>query len=381
MKGELSGRLLVDGALTPGTVRFEDGRITAVELDPRADAADRPVIAPGLIDLHVHGYGGADPTRDLAGTARALARVGTTGFLPTLFPERPQDLGATAEATWRAAGKLSGDEARVLGLHLEGPFVSPKKAGALSKEMIAEPSLEALRAILGPSTGDGRGIRTMTLAPELSGAADLIEELVRCGIRVSLGHSTARAADARTAAKAGACSATHLFNAMEGIHHREAGLLGFALSDDALTAEIIGDLVHVGPDAFAMALAARGPQGLALVSDALKGAGTGCDVFEEHGREHHVSDAIWIEDEQAEGGKRLAGAAAPQLEAVRRLVNKGVVTLPEALTMASTTPAVALGVDGERGCIAVGRAVDLIVLDSDLRLEQVLIGGRQIPLY
>ena len=214
----------------------------------------------------------------------------------------------------------------------------------------------------------------MTLAPELAGSADLVAELVRSGVRVSLGHSLATAAQARSAARAGAVGATHLFNAMGPLHHREVGLAGCALTESALFAELIGDLVHVGPDAVALALAARGPAGLCLVSDALSGAGTGCDTFHCNGREHHIHDgAAWF------GGPdepRLGGSASGQLDQVRRLVGAGVVSLEEALTMAAETPARALGLEGEFGRLAVGARADLIQLAGpDLQLEQVWVAG------
>ena len=155
-------------------------------------------------------------------------------------------------------------------------------------------------------------------------------------------------------------------------------VLATLLTAAALTAEIIGDLVHVGPDAFALALAARGPRGLALVSDALSGAGTGCDVFHEHGRKHVVGEAVWFEDDAGE--RHLAGAAAPQLEAVRRLIRAGVVSLEDALTMASATPARALGLEGELGRLAPGARADLLVLEgAELALREVLVGGRTLP--
>jgi N-acetylglucosamine-6-phosphate deacetylase len=217
----------------------------------------------------------------------------------------------------------------------------------------------------------------MTLAPELEGAAELVRELVRSGVRVSLGHSRARASEARAAARAGASGATHLYNAMAPLHHREAGLAGFALSDEALVAELIGDLVHVGEEALALALRARGPGGLALVSDALPGAGTGCERFEAHGRSHRVGAAVWYADRA--GQEHLAGAAAPQLEAVRRLVGQGIVSLADALTMASATPARALGLEQELGCLCPGARADLIVLEGpELRLSEVLVGGRAV---
>jgi len=376
---ELRGRLLLDGALVAGRIGIDKGLIARIELEPNTrDADSLPVIAPGLVDLHIHGFAGSDPLDDLGGMARGLARHGTTAFQPTLFPRDPEALGADAERVWSAAQALAETPAaRVVGLHLEGPFINPEAAGALPVADLAPASVAGLRKILGPATGDGRGIRTITLAPEIAGAGDLIRELVRAGVRVSLGHSRAKAAEARAAARAGAVGATHLFNAMSGLHHREAGLVGVALTESALFAEIIGDLTHVGADAFEVALAARGPEGLCLVSDALRGAGTGCDVFHWHGREHIVRDGTSYYPPAEPGGEpQLAGTACSQLEMVRKLVKAGIATVPEALTMASATPARALDLDGELGSIRVGARADLIALETPgLLLARSLVGG------
>jgi N-acetylglucosamine-6-phosphate deacetylase len=372
---ERAGLLLLDGALRRGRVRLEAGRIASVEEEP-ALAGDLPVVAPGLLDLHVHGFGGCDPLEDLAGMARALARCGTTAFQPTLFPRAPDRLGDEASRVWAAASALGVGCARAVGLHLEGPFVNPRAAGALPVEDLAEPSPSGLRAILGPATGDGRGVRTVTLAPELPGAPALIEELVCSGVRVSLGHSRATAEEARTAAAAGARGATHLYNAMSGVHHRDPGLAAFALTDDALHAELIGDLVHVGERAIDLALRARGPRGLCLVSDALIGAGTGCDVFAWHGREHQVRGGAAFYPARDGSAPVLAGSATGQLEQVRRLVRAGVVSLADALTMATEAPARALCLDDELGVLAPGRRADLVILDPvTLALREVLIAG------
>lgn len=376
------------GELVPGWIDFEPstGRITALTPDAAAAIGSPVVIAPGLIDLHVHGYGGAEPLRDLAGMAAALARAGTTGFQPTLFPAAPAKLGVLAEQVWRAAAHLPAAGARVLGLHLEGPFVNPLAAGALPREDLAEPSVAALAAILGPATGDGRGVRTLTLAPELAGAAALIAELERLGVRASFGHSRATAQEARAALHAGRPAAgsapfgvTHLFNAMTGVHHRQPGLASLALTDEALSVELIGDLVHVGPEAIELALAARGPAAIALVSDALVGAGTGCDVFHSHGRAHHIhGGAAWYLAE-GDAPERLAGSATGQLDAVRGLVAAGIVALEDALTMASLAPARALGLAGEVGELRVGARADLLLLAGpELALAEVLVGGLPI---
>jgi N-acetylglucosamine-6-phosphate deacetylase len=217
----------------------------------------------------------------------------------------------------------------------------------------------------------------VTLAPELAGSGDLVAELARSGVRISLGHSRASAAEARDAARAGASGATHLFNAMRPWHHREAGLAGFALTDAALFAEIIGDLVHVGAEAFELALRARGTTGLCLVSDALSGAGTGCERFHSHGRDHVVADGAAFYPAASDGGApRLAGSASSQLEMVRKLVHRGVVALADALAIASATPAAALGLEKEIGSLRIGLTADLIVLrGKGLELEQVFVAG------
>lgn len=401
---ELRGRLYADGRLAPGVLRFEGSKIVAVELfdpaeGPGAGSADAlPVVAPGFIDLHVHGFGGAEPTSDLAGMARALARHGTTSFQPTLFPGEPQALGRTARAVARNAADRKaltarGLAARVVGLHLEGPFVNPERAGALPPGDLALPSKKALRALLGSATGDGNGVRTLTIAPELPGSLDLIEELARLGIRASLGHSAARSSEALAATRKGASGVTHLYNAMSGFHHRDVGLVGTAWAEQGLFVELIGDLVHSSRAAVEQALACCGPERLCLVSDALSGAGTGCDVFDVRGREHHVREgAAWLEvpvqraaqdstgddsEPEPEPEWRLGGAILSQHAALRQLVQGGVVSLEDALSMASRAPARALGLENVIGSLAPGAQADFVVLTPELDIAEVWIGGER----
>ncbi|MEM7310105.1 MAG: amidohydrolase family protein [Planctomycetota bacterium] len=381
MAPEIAGRLLVDGRLQPGRVELEGDRIRRVTLDAGARGGDElPLVAPGLIDLHVHGFGGCDPYGDLAGMANALAGAGTTAFLPTLFPRRSAAaLGGEADEVWRTAQSRAGG-ARALGVHLEGPFVNPGAVGGLPADELAEPSPEALAELLGPATGDGRGIRAITLAPELPGAREMIAELARCGVRASLGHSLATVAETSGGVQAGATGATHLFNAMRPLHHREAGIAGVALTADELCPEIIGDLVHVGREAFELALRARGADGLCLISDSLKGPGADGHSFCSHGKTCVVEDgSAWFDDETAEGGRRLTGTVLGQLDAVRRLVSRGVLGVEEALTMASASPARELGLEGELGTLAAGARADLLVLRGpELALAEVWVGGRRI---
>ena len=380
MMQERRGMLLVDGVLLAGRVAFDATGIQSIEpaSDLTADETDW-IIGPGLIDLHVHGFGGADPLENLPAMSLALARVGTTAFQPTLFPAAPQVLGLQAQGLdGERAVMRAGEGARILGTHLEGPFVNPVEAGALMPEDLAVPSVQALREIVGPATGDGRGVGTMTIAPELPGALELIEECGRMGVRVSLGHSRAEASDAISGFEHGAVGVTHLFNASGGFHHRRSGLVGEALLRGGVFAEIIGDLVHVGERAVQLALAARGPQNLCLVSDALQGGGTGCEVFHSHGRKHVVEQgAAFYPAEKKRTENQLAGSASCQLEMVRRLVGRGVLSLEDAWTMGSLAPARALGLEGRLGRLKVGHQADLVVLNRrELALREVFVAGQ-----
>ncbi|MEZ6019088.1 MAG: amidohydrolase family protein [Planctomycetota bacterium] len=314
--------------------------------------------------------------------AAALARSGTT-LQPTLFPAAPAALGLDAERLHAARVALRpGQGARVLGTHCEGPFVNPQAAGALPPGDLALPGPGALADLLGSGTGDGRGIATLTVASELPGALDLIEECRRAGLRVSLGHSRASGREAIQGFDRGAAGVTHLFNAMTPMHHRDAGLVGEALLRGGVFAEIIGDLVHVGERALQLALAARGPEGLCLVSDALRGAGTGCDVFHSHGRAHviHGGAAHYPAADGTSPGP-LAGSALGQWAMIQGLVRGGIVGLEDALTMASLAPARALGLDRRLGALEVGFEADLLVIDRRrMRIEQVYVAGKpQLP--
>ena len=383
MTEEILGRLFIDGELSPGKLEIGDGQIVSIELDKSLwSHGPMPIVAPGMIDLHVHGFAGCEPLGDLEGMAGALARTGTTAFLPTLFPAAPERLGGQCQEFEVARDALPQGVATPIGLHLEGPFVNPLAAGALPVSDLAEPSVQALTAILGPATGSGRGVANVTLAPELPGSLACLEELKRLGIRASLGHSRADPAAARRGVDAGAAGVTHLFNAMSGVAHRSMGLAGFALTEDTLYAEIIGDLVHVEREAFELALRARGPEGLCLVSDALSGAGTGCEVFHLYGRDHVVDDGTaYYPPTQERPERQLAGSVMSQQEMVRRLVSRGVVSLPEALTMATSTPARAMGIEKEYGHLRPGARADLVMIDdTDLSVKRVWVGGRELDL-
>jgi N-acetylglucosamine-6-phosphate deacetylase len=241
----ISGRLVLDDAILPGHVHIEAGRIAAVEPDPAAP--DDRVVAPGFIDVHVHGWGGHDAMdgpEALDGMARALAAHGVTSFLPTSVTASLERLAAFAESVRAWLPIAPRDGAEPLGFDMEGPFLAEAKRGAHPAALLRHPA-DVSEATLRPFL---EGLRVMTVAPELRGAPELIARLAGRGVRVALGHSAANVAEARAGYAAGAMSTTHLFNAMIGVTHREPGLALAALLDDAAWVELIADGQHVDPD-------------------------------------------------------------------------------------------------------------------------------------
>ena len=270
--------------LSPGYVLVRDGTIAAVGEGPPPRAADvrldAGVLVPGFVDLQVNGYYGAEFDAVRAGEWRMVAarlpETGTTAFVPTfitapvprLAAALRQAAGVTADlAADRAAGRVAG--ARVLGVHLEGPFLSPLRAGAHNTDWMTDPAPAAIGELL--DAGDGI-LKIVTLAPELPGALDAVARLAAAGVLVSVGHTDARASQIAAAAGAGARMVTHLFNAQRPLHHREPGVPGQALADPRLTSGLIADFQHVAEPVCAIAFAAA-PGRIFLVTDAAACAG------------------------------------------------------------------------------------------------------------
>ena len=264
------------GILAPGYVTVDDGRITEVGEGPPPGppdlALDSGVLVPGLVDLQVNGYYGVDLAEcDADGwalVARRLPETGTTAFLPTFITAPVATLATALRSAAKAAEAVTAG-ARVLGVHLEGPFLSPARAGAHRRDWIVPPSPGAVAELL---DAGGLLLRLVTIAPEADGALAAIAALTAAGVVVSLGHTDATAAEVAAGATAGARMVTHLFDAQRGLHHREPGVVGQALTDDRLTSGLIVDLTHVSAAACAIAFAAA-PARICLVTDAAACAG------------------------------------------------------------------------------------------------------------
>lgn len=350
-----------------GDLRFSD-RIQSVETPSDIGPVDGlPLVLPGFIDLHVHGGGGADLMEGAAAlqtAARMHARHGTTSLLATTVTAERADLERVFAEVGPAIRQRASGCARVLGIHLEGPFINPEKLGA-QPDTVRLGSLEEIRALhaLAP-------IRVLTLAPELEGHFELIRALRDLGIICQMGHTTGSYETAIAATEAGARGYTHLFNAMTPMHHRAPGMVGAAMAH-AEFAELIPDLLHVHPGAIRAAL--RAIPKLYCVTDATAGAGMpdgayrlGTQTVTKCGSGIRLADGT------------LAGSTLTMDEALRNLVSIGL-PLEEASRRVSTYAADYLGLE-DRGRIEIGAWADLVVLSPELKLLKVFVEGACIEL-
>ncbi len=373
----LYGARLFDGErfLDDHALVVEGGSIRAI-----VDLEDRPrggeeidlgggVLSPGFIDWQINGGGGvlfnAEPTVEaIAKIAAAHRREGVTGFLPTVVTDAPDVLAAALTAARKAHVRVPG----ALGVHVEGPFIDPRRKGVHPPEWIRpmrDKDAEALVAMRA-------GVMVVTLAPA-SVSLELIARLAEAGIVVSLGHSDATAEEAQAVFDAGARAATHLYNAMSQLSSRAPGVVGTVLADPRVICGLIADGEHAHALACRTAIAAKGVRGIALISDAMPPAAGGPDLFELQGRKimrkgHKLVD---------ESGT-LAGAAITMRDAVRYVTQTLGLPLADALTMATLTPARLLGVDDRVGRLAPGRHADLVHLTDPLDIAGVWVAGRQV---
>ena len=349
---------LVDGKLLPGDVAVDDGLVTGLGL---GGGGGRGIAAPGFVDLQVNGFAGVDfQTADAEGYGRAgeaLLATGVTAFQPTFITAPEADLVAALGAMPTSAGGP-----RVIGAHLEGPFLSPRRLGAHDAEGCRAPDLALLRRLL-----EAGPVSEMTLAPELHGAVGLIDELVGRGVTVSCGHSDATAAEAHLAFDRGARTVTHLFNAMRPSAPRDPGIAMAALARADVTVQVIVDGHHLAGETVLVAWrAARGR--FALVTDAVAAAGMGDGRYLLGGTEVTAEGGVV---RRADG--TLAGSALTMIEAVRNLHALGA-ELEAALAAASTVPARIVG-RADLGRLAVGAPADVVVLDDRLEVQRALVAG------
>ena len=323
-------------------------------------------LAPGFIDLQVNGGGGVllndQPTADgMCAIARAHRRYGTTACLPTLITDTREQMRSAIESARLICGREG-----VLGLHLEGPFLSPQRPGVHRVDRIKRPDTGDLEELCKLGSA-GRSL--VTLAPECV-PADFIRTLVSSGVRISIGHSEASAAVVMQAVADGATGVTHLFNAMPSLSARAPGIIGAALTERRLTAGLIVDGIHVDPVSVRTAFASKGSDRIALVTDAMPTVGASLDRFELVGRSIKLVDGRLTTEEGT-----LAGAHLDMASAVRNAVRLAQVPLEDALRAASLTPATFLGLEHERGTLLPGARADFVALTQELKVIATWIDG------
>ncbi len=374
-------------AFTPTTeipdagILIRDGEIEAI--GPRqgmsVPAGAQEVLAtqqtaiPGFVDVHIHGAGGHDVMEagkeGMSAVARTVARHGTTSFVATTVTASPDDTVRSVEGIARyIAAQHETDEPRaeVLGIHYEGPFISPARRGVHPKEWIQLPSADMLERFLHAAAGNAR---ILTIAPELLGAAPCIDAAHKAGVVVAMGHTDATYEQARAGMARGVHHAVHVYNAMRPFSHRDSGVIGAVLTSPDVTAELIADGVHVEEAAMRLLLQAKGAGRVILVSDGVSATGMPDGKYMLGKIEVTVSGGVC---RNSEGN--LAGSTLTLDRALRNIVALGI-PLPDAIRMLTVNPATLLGIEFKKGALRTGADADIVLLDDDLRVTNVWTRG------
>ncbi len=362
-----AGIVLEDGILEDAAVVFDD-RIRQILPDGAPDSceiidAGGKYLLPGLIDMHIHGYCGRETTEASVDAQRAMAAAllkdGVTGFLPTLGTAPLETIAGALEAT-RACMRESGG-AKVHGAYVEGVFISEKKKGAHNAELLLAPDygfLERYKDV----------IKVVIVAPERY--PDLIDWCVERNIVSSIGHTDATYEQAMQGVRHGATQATHLFNAMRGIGHREPGAAGAALLSDGVRVELIADTVHVDRALFKLVYKVKGADGIVLITDSSIAAGLGPGIYRSNERTIYVDGTVG----RLENGT-ISGSVSPLRRNVYNFHRYGGAPLWEAVRMASLNPARALKIDGRVGSLRPGKCADMFLCDAQLNVECTFLDG------
>ncbi len=377
MKVFKNATVYVDGeGLKKCTVAFDE-IIRSIGQDCDGEVIHLPenaVVLPGFIDQHIHGAGGADgmdgTVEDIATIANTVAAEGTTSFLVTTMTQSRENILKAMQAvkTYREANVETG--ARVLGIHLEGPFIAAAHKGAQPLEYVKEPNIAAFDEY---NQASGNAIKIVTLAPEVQGADVFIRHLADNGVVPSIGHTGAKVADVEKAVALGAKNVTHTYNAQSALHHREIGVVGSAMLFDALNCELIADTIHVSVPAMRLLIKNKPTDKLTLVTDAMRAKGIPDGISELGGQTVYVKGG---EARLADG--TLAGSVLKMNRAIENVVEKVGVPFLQAVDYATVNPAKTLGVYGETGSIKVGKYADFTVLNDKYDVLLTVRGGKVV---
>ena len=379
MKGFVGVKAYIEGkGIVKTNVGFENGRITCIgdgnKITEILSLSEDAVVVPGFIDEHIHGAMGSDAmdgTTDALNTiANAVAREGTTGFLATTMTQSPENIKKAMRAVKDYKEENRADGAAVLGIHLEGPFISVKHVGAQPIEYVQAPSVKTFKEY---NKESGNSIKLVTLAPEVEGADELVSYLKENGIVASIGHTDATYADVKAAIESGATNITHTYNAQKALHHREIGTVGSAFLFDELNCEAICDTIHLSVPAIKLLIKNKPHDKFTLITDSMRAKHLKDGESELGGQKVFVKNG---EARLADG--TLAGSILKMNDAVKNLVLKCDVKFTDAIDFATANPAKNLGIYDKKGSIKVGKDADFTVLDGEFNVLLTVRAGNVI---
>jgi N-acetylglucosamine-6-phosphate deacetylase len=360
-----NGKIQELGPITAMPSRFN--QIDTIEI-PREQT-----VVPGFIDVHIHGAAGADTmdatTEALTTMAKALPAEGTTSFLATTITQKHENIEkALINAANYVSEQNQSGKAEVLGVHLEGPFINVKRAGAQPKEHIINPNIELFKEWQDLAKGT---IKLVTVAPELENGIEFVRHLNDTGVIASIGHSDAIYEEVEKAVQAGAKQVTHLFNGMRGLHHREPGVAGSALLFKELMVELIADGIHVRPEVMKLVIDSKGTDGMILITDAMRAKCLKNGIYDLGGQDVSVADGKAL---LADG--TLAGSILKMNDSVKNTFEAAKLSMLEAVKMASVNPAKQLKVYDRKGSITEGKDADLTILSDSFQVELTICRGK-----
>ncbi|MGD6804059.1 N-acetylglucosamine-6-phosphate deacetylase [Rossellomorea vietnamensis] len=370
-----------DSKLEKGYIKMKDHKIVDIGPEEELTGAEGYEIldfpsgskaVPGFIDVHIHGVNGADvmdaTEEALDNMARTLPQEGTTSFLATTITQSRNEI----EKALKNAGSYihrqkNNGQSEIIGIHLEGPFVNEKKAGAQPKEHITDPDVDVFKKWQSLSQNS---IKLVTLAVEQSGGLEMVRYLRDNGVIASIGHSDAAYEEVGEAIEAGANHVTHLFNQMRGLHHREPGVVGAAFLRDELKAEIIADGIHVRPEMIKLAYREKGEKGIILITDSMRAKCLKNGQYDLGGQEVIVQDGKAVLEDGT-----LAGSILKMSNAVKNMMAYTGCELHEVIEMASVNPAKQLNIFDRKGSIKKGRDADIVILDDKMDILMTFCRG------
>lgn len=380
MKGFKQVKAYVDGkGIITTNIGIENGKIAYIGDDASKITDALPyeegsIVVPGFIDEHIHGAAGADAmdgtVEALSTIAKAVASEGTTGFLATTMTQSPENISKAMKAVKEYVSADPEEGAKVLGIHLEGPFISVKHIGAQPLEYVAKPEIAVFDDY---NEKSGNAIKIVSLAPEVEGADELIKHMTKKGVIASAGHTDAGYNDMDKAISSGLSNVTHTYNAQKGLHHRDVGVVGSGMLFDELNCEAICDLVHLSAPAIKLLMKNKPHDKFTLITDSMRAKHLPDGLSELGGQEVIVKDG----EARLRNGA-LAGSILKMNTAIKNLVLKLDVAFTDAIDYATINPAKNLKIDDKVGSIKVGKDADLTVLDCEFNVDLTLRAGKVI---